>query len=176
MRLYIFALLYLMSSLSIVSAQEHVGHDAHSSYAADTSRSIKALAPDEIDGLLEGRGMGFALAAELNGYPGPLHVLELADDLSLTEAQLATIQQIRTSMQVEAQALGAEVVEMETHLDALFADARATPDAIDWVTAQIADAVGELRAAHLRTHVATRSTLTVEQVALYNHLRGYSAD
>jgi DNA invertase Pin-like site-specific DNA recombinase len=28
--------------------------------------------------------MGLALAAELNGYPGPLHVLEMADRLQLT--------------------------------------------------------------------------------------------
>ena len=28
--------------------------------------------------------MGLALAAELNGYPGPLHVIELADSLRLT--------------------------------------------------------------------------------------------
>ncbi|MDX1440100.1 MAG: Spy/CpxP family protein refolding chaperone [Rubricoccaceae bacterium] len=169
-------ILLLTLTASTSFAQEHVGHDTHSPYAADTSRLIKALAPDDIDGLLEGRGMGFALAAELNGYPGPLHVLELADDLSLTEAQLTTIQQIRTAMQMEAQVLGTDVVEMETHLDTLFADARATSDDIDRMTAHIAEVKGKLRAVHLRAHVATRSTLTFEQVALYNRLRGYTTD
>jgi hypothetical protein len=31
--------------------------------------------------------MGLALAAELNGYPGPIHVLELGDQLNLSSVQ-----------------------------------------------------------------------------------------
>ena len=34
-------------------------------------------------------GMGLALAAELNGYPGPAHVIELAKSLGLSEPQRA---------------------------------------------------------------------------------------
>ena len=44
--------------------------------------------------LRAGRGMGLALAAELNGYPGPAHVLELADKLDLarsTENECSTV-------------------------------------------------------------------------------------
>jgi hypothetical protein len=33
--------------------------------------------------------MGLALAAELNGYPGPAHVIELAKSLGLSEPQRA---------------------------------------------------------------------------------------
>ena len=51
----------------------------------------QALSPEDIQGLLEGRGMGLAKAAELNSYPGPKHVLEMADALELTPEQRAEI-------------------------------------------------------------------------------------
>ena len=38
--------------------------------------------------------MSLALAAELNGYPGPLHVLELADRLGLSAEQRGKVQQL----------------------------------------------------------------------------------
>ena len=44
---------------------------AQSPYAGQESREIKSLSPAEVDGYLAGAGMGFAKAAELNGYPGP---------------------------------------------------------------------------------------------------------
>src|SRR5262245_1477224 len=60
---------------------------AHSPYAGLDSRDIKALSAEQLADLKAGRGMGLALAAELNGYPGPLHVLELADRLQLSPEQ-----------------------------------------------------------------------------------------
>ena len=50
-------------------------------YAGQQTRAIKALSDDEIAAFLNGEGMGFAKAAELNGYPGPAHVLTLAQKL-----------------------------------------------------------------------------------------------
>ena len=47
-------------------------------YAGYQQRPIKALSEQQIADLRAGRGMGLALAAELNGYPGPVHVLALA--------------------------------------------------------------------------------------------------
>lgn len=172
----LFLIVVLSIMVSSASAQEHVGHDAHSPYAADTFWTIKALSPDDVAGLLEGRGMGFARAAELNGYPGPLHVLELSEELNLSDMQRGAVEQIRGAMQAEAQALGAQVVAMEEHLDALFADARASPDEVDRMTMHAAEAKGRLRAVHLRAHIVTRSALTTEQVALYDRLRGYTTD
>jgi len=169
-----FLLFFLTVMASPVSAQEHADHDAHSPYVADRARAIKALAPDEITGLLEGHGMGLARAAELNDYPGPLHVLELADELQLSEMQREEVERIRVEMQATAQTLGAQIVEMEQHLDALFAESQATIDALDRMTAHLAEMKGRLRAAHLGAHIGTRSTLTSEQVALYNRLRGYT--
>lgn len=159
--------------LAAPAVAQHHGHHAASPYAADTGRAIKALSDADVAGLLEGRGMGFALAAELNGYPGPMHVLELADSLALSPEQRARTEAVMAAMREEARALGAQLVEMERHLDALFAEGRATPEAVDRMTAHIAEVRGRLRAAHLKAHVAMHDVLTPEQVAAYDRLRGY---
>jgi hypothetical protein len=41
------------------------------SYAGQQTRSIKAVSEEDIASLLNGKGMGMAKPAELNGYPGP---------------------------------------------------------------------------------------------------------
>lgn len=46
-------------------------------YAGLQSRAIKTLSEQQIADLNAGRGMGLALAAELNGYPDPIHTIEL---------------------------------------------------------------------------------------------------
>jgi hypothetical protein len=45
---------------------------AQSPYAGMQTRPIKALSAEQVADLKAGRGMGLAMAAELNGYPGPL--------------------------------------------------------------------------------------------------------
>ena len=62
-------------------------HAETAPYAGQDVREIKALSPERAEGLKAGAGLGYALAAELNGWPGPLHVLELADDLDLSSSQ-----------------------------------------------------------------------------------------
>ncbi len=47
---------------------------AQSPYAGMQARPIKALSAEQIADLKAGRGLSLALAAELNGYPGPRHV------------------------------------------------------------------------------------------------------
>ncbi len=61
-------------------------------YAGFQSRPIKALSEQQIADLKAGRGMGLALAAEMNGHPGPMHVLELGERLALTDAQRRTME------------------------------------------------------------------------------------
>lgn len=60
---------------------------AEAPYAGQQVRAIKALSDDNIAALRKGEGMRMAKAAELNGYPGPAHVLQFAAQLGLTEAQ-----------------------------------------------------------------------------------------
>src|SRR5882724_3029275 len=71
-------------------------------YSGMQSRPIKALSDQQVADLKAGRGMGLALAAELNGYPGPSHLLELSDKLNLSTDQRAAIQRLFDSMKAEA--------------------------------------------------------------------------
>ena len=91
-------------------------------YAGLQARSIKALSDQQIADLRAGRGMGLALAAELNGYPGPMHVLEHFNALGLTEAQRAKMQELFAAMKAEAIPIGEQLITQETHLDRQFAE------------------------------------------------------
>ncbi len=155
----------------------HAQHDARSAgspYADETGRTIKALSVSDVESLLQGRGMGLARAAELNSYPGPMHALELAQDLDLTAEQTAKVQSLMDRVKASARAIGRTIVGEETALDQAFASGRATAQRVDESTARIAQLSGQLRAAHLNAHVAMRDLLTAEQIARYDTLRGYS--
>lgn len=143
-------------------------------YAGHAARPIKALSETETADLLAGRGMGLALAAELNDYPGPLHVLELADALGLTEAQRLRTQGLFAAMREEAILRGRELIAREAHLDGLFASRTVSPDTLAAATAAIGAAQAALRATHLGYHIAMRALLTPEQTLRYRELRGYA--
>jgi hypothetical protein len=117
--------------------------------------------------------MGLALPAELNGWPGPLHVLELADRLGLDAAQRAAVQAQHAAMLREAVAAGAAVIATEAALEALFTGGSPTAEAIAAATDAAGRAQGALRAVHLRWHLATTATLTPAQRSRYADLRGY---
>ena len=82
-------------------------------YTGMQARPLKALSSEELADLKEGRGMGLALAGELNGYPGPKHVLELAKELNLTDAQRVRTQELFNAMKAEAVPLGRQPVRVE---------------------------------------------------------------
>lgn len=150
----------------------HGGH-GHAPYAGLQQREIKALSAEQVADLRAGRGMSFALPAELNGYPGPAHVLELAAPLALTDAQRARTQALFERMQAEARAAGEALIAAEAELDALFRNRRATPALLDEATARAAAAQGRVRATHLRYHLSMMEVLAPAQVDAYNRLRGY---
>jgi Spy/CpxP family protein refolding chaperone len=168
-----FVLLALVLAATPVAA-DTAHHGQHSPYAGQETRDIKALSPEEIADLNAGRGMGLALAAELNGYPGPRHVLDLAQELQLTEQQQRQTSDLFEAMRQETSVLGAELIEAERALDRLFAEKRATPASVAAATEQAGAIEARLRAAHLRYHLAMVDVLTPDQVAAYNHLRGYA--
>src|SRR3974390_441307 len=91
-----------------------------SPYAGQQTRDIKSLSETEIADLLAGRGMGLAKAAELNGYPGPAHVLELSGALGLTPEQIRRTQAVFEHMQASAKTYGAQLVEAERALEMQF--------------------------------------------------------
>lgn len=155
-----------------LAAQQH-DHDA-SPYAGMQDRAIKALSPEEIAGLEAGNGMGFALSAELNGAPGPRHVLDLADSLSLDDDQATAVEDIYQHMREEAVRLGADLLELERELDRRFAHRHVSEDDVRRLTAEIGRIRGMLRATHLLAHVETLAVLRPDQVDAYLRLRGYT--
>ena len=144
-------------------------------YAGLTARPIKALAPERTEELLAGRGAGYALAAELNHYPGPRHVLDLRAELGLSADQERAVQETFDAMEREAQALGRQLVDAETALDQAFRAGTLTPADLAHRTTEIGTLDGRLRAVHLAAHLRTKAILTAAQVTRYDHLRGYAA-
>lgn len=80
MRTIILVISYLALAIGgAARAQEHhhtgagtSTEPAQNSYAGLQQRAIKALSDQQKADLRAGRGMGLALPAELNGYPGPI--------------------------------------------------------------------------------------------------------
>jgi hypothetical protein len=147
---------------------------AQTPYAGMQTRTIKALSDQQIADLRAGRGMGLALAAELNGYPGPSHLLELADKIDLSEAQRTNARGMFETMKAETIPIGERLIAQEAALDKLFADHAITPEKLSAATAEIGATQAELRAAHLKYHLTTVTMLEPSQIQLYSVLRGYN--
>jgi Spy/CpxP family protein refolding chaperone len=145
-----------------------------SPYAGWEDRAIKALSAEQIADLRAGRGMGLALAAELNGYPGPRHVLDLADQLALSPEQRARAEASIAEMEERAVRLGERLIASEAMLERLFAEGRADPAAVRAAAVDIGRLQGELRAHHLGYHLAMRDLLSAAQIERYQVLRGYA--
>ena len=149
---------------------------AQTPYAGMQTRPIKALSEQQVADLGAGRGMGLALAAELNGYPGPSHVLELADKLDLSADQRSRIEALFNSMKAEALPLGSKLIEQEADLDKQFASRTVTPASLKASTTAVAVTQGELRETHLKYHLSTVEVLSPHQMHRYAELRGYGGD
>jgi hypothetical protein len=143
-------------------------------YEGFEAREIASLSEADVAALLAGEGWGLALPAELNGYPGPAHVLELADDLALTGRQKAEITLIFDRMRAEAQDAGRAYVAAERHLSMMFGMGHAEADRLDMLLASSAAALARLRAVHLKAHLEVTPLLTDAQKGTYQALRGYA--
>ena len=149
----------------------------HSSeYVGEEYRSIKSLSADDIKELRAGGGWGLAKAAELNGVPGPAHILEMASEIELTPTQQAEIQEIYQQMKSEAISLGNQLIQLEAALNTHFADSTINQAILEQSLQDIERVRAQLRLAHLSAHLQTPNILTPEQISIYNELRGYSKD
>ncbi|MCA1414554.1 periplasmic heavy metal sensor [Bradyrhizobium sp. NBAIM20] len=163
----------LLLAASLLLTGSTAGAQSSQPYAGLEKRPIKALSQQQIDDLRAGRGMGLALAAELNGYPGPSHVLELSDRLGLTADQRAEVQRLFDAMKQEAVPLGNKLVEQERALEDLFSSRRVTSEALKTSIGAIAETQGQLRESHLKYHLSTAALLDQSQMQRYADLRGY---
>ncbi len=147
----------------------------HQPYAGMQQREVKALSEQQVSDLRAGRGMGLAIPAEVNGYPGPAHVLEHADALGLAPDQLSRTKALFEAMKAEAVPVGERLIEQETRLDQLFAARQITPASLTAVTNEIGATQARLRQTHLKYHLAMMDVLSPAQVERYRELHGYGS-
>jgi hypothetical protein len=145
--------------------------------ASGAEPRIPGLEPEEVRALLQGEGMGQARVADVQGYPGPRHVLQAwtAGRLPLSDAQLTRIQAIAGAMDAEAHRLGRLVLDAEEELALAFGAGRIDVTDLEARVGRIAALRGALRTAHLRAHLATRAALDRAQLARYAEYRGAPA-
>lgn len=140
---------------------------AEAPYAGMQARPIKALSDQQLSDLRAGQGMGLALAAELNRYPGLSHVLELADQLGLSSEQRSKVEEMFAAMKTETTSIGDRMIEEESNLDRQFAHRIVSPESLRSATTGISNAQGELREAHLKYHLLTTPLLDKDQLEKY---------
>lgn len=145
-----------------------------SPYAGQENRQISSLSDSDVEELVRGGGWGLAKAAELNGLPGPAHLLEMKDKIGLTSTQVAEIVAVRDVMRADAKRLGRKLIDLERSLDLGFKSKSFSPETLESALSELGSVRSQLRFTHLSAHLHTPAILTGEQIARYNHLRGYS--
>ena len=119
----------------------------------------------------DGRGFGLAFAADQNGYPGPMHIVELRDRLKLTADQEAKVQELTHAMFAESRPKSARLLEADARLRHLFVEHAADEATVRAAVAEVERARSEVRLVHLLTHLKTRDLLTEDQRRIYHEAR-----
>ena len=119
----------------------------------------------------DGRGFGMAFAADQQGYPGPMHVLELKDRLALTTEQETRVRALLHAMFAESRPKSARLLDAEGRLRALFAGGAADEAAVARAVTEVERARADVRLVHLRFHLRTRDVLTAAQRDEYRRAR-----
>ena len=158
------------------TAQHTGGNHPPSKYTGQEKRDIKSLSPDDLKELRRGGGWGLAKAAELNGVPGPAHLLEMKDKIALTPEQVGKVEALFNEMRARAVAGGKTLIAAEQALEAGFRSGNMSDQTLRLLLADIAKARSELRFIHLSTHLRTPAIISASQIKRYNVLRGYAGN
>lgn len=165
----------LSTSMFVIAGQPgHAQHSHKSDYAGQETREIKSLSSDDIAELRRGGGWGLARAAELNGVPGPAHLLELKDKVPLDDTQVTAVTRIFEQMRTDAIRQGERLITLEREMESHFQNRGITDTILRSSLGAIAEARMELRYIHLAAHLKTIKHLSEDQIDKYNTLRGYS--
>lgn len=165
------ALIALLMPFAAAAESAHV----HSSpYTGQEHRPIKSLSEEDIAELESGGGWGLAKAAELNGMPGPSHVLKMKRELNLTVDQEEKADSIFKQMRREAVAEGKRLIAEERMLETAFRERSIDRDGLRERLGRIEASRAKLRYIHLAAHLEMMHVLSAMQIDRYNELRGYS--
>lgn len=183
-------LLLSVTTYGLIQYNTFFNHDEHkigqkkgvtSPYVGQENRTIKALPSEDIKGLKKGSGTpfgGMAKPAELNGYPGPKHVLDADEEnlINLSEEQREKIEELYQEMKTKAIRIGKELLKVEKRLDEEFKNKTITKESLKNRTEKSAILYGKLRSTHLEYHLSVTSILNSSQIKRYNKVRGYNGD
>lgn len=174
---FLLATIISITGSIVAYAQQHQHGEQHnnfrSPYAEQLDSPVRGLSSEEVERLLNGEGAGYARLAELNSYPGPLHVLDLSSQLNLSALQTKKIKVSFEQMQSQAKKLGKTIVSREQKLSKAFASGKITNTELEEQTSELAKLYGELRKTHLQAHLKINPLLSAEQIKKYNQIRGY---
>jgi len=147
------------------------GQHGHSGSHEEGHRAAQTCATEfeQVGGA--GRAFGMAFAADQNGYPGPMHVLELKDRLKLSAEQEGKMQHLMHAMFAESKPKSARLLEAEATLRRLFAERTADDAAVRAAVEGVERARRDVRLVHLLTHLKARDLLTKEQRRIYHEAR-----
>ena len=132
---------------------------------------VSGQIPSDKNSLLNPEDIDQAAYAEKNGYPGPKHVIDLADKLQLSEEQKGSVKRIYNEMETRAKELGQRIIDLEEELNKAFGDKLVVEKSIRNDVEQIGRLRGRLRSVYFLAHFKTRNVLNDKQVATYIKLR-----
>ncbi|MEL7833880.1 hypothetical protein [Fodinibius sp. Rm-B-1B1-1] len=151
----------------------HHPEEGESPYVGQEGREIKSLTDREVQGYLNGEGMGLSKVAELNNFPGPKHVIELSDQLDLTEAQLSQTEMLFEEMKKHSTTLGQQYISAERELNNIFEHSDVDSAQVDSLISKIGMLHAKIRATHVQAHLKMEKLLSGQQIDRYQELRGY---
>lgn len=163
------ALTFLL--LSCIITQSALAQDPAAEADATETRAVSSLTPQQIHAYREGRGMGAGRVADANGYPGPMHVLELAEVLELSDEQRAATAALMSAMKAEAGQLGKQLIAREQALDQQFVDRSVDGESLKVALMEIGELQARIRLAHLNAHIDQRALLSETQLESYSKSR-----
>ncbi len=142
---------------------------------AGSQVSAQMTFPPDKDSLLTGAGMAMAMVAEMNGYPGPKHALELKEQLGISKEQVTKIVDIANNVENSAKLKGEEIVAAEQVLNKSFENGTLNEKALRAILERIGKLRGELRFIHLQAHLRMKQILSPNQIQRYNEIRGHES-
>lgn len=134
--------------------------------------AIRSLPGRDIVALAGGEGGGLAKIADLNGYPGPRHVLDMDAHLNLTTRQREQLRQVMSTMEADAKEVATRYLSALAQLEEDTRQGSLSGDQFLKRYRAVEALRTELGAVHLITHFKTKDLLTPAQVATYYKPQG----
>jgi hypothetical protein len=156
----IFAFSFLLLSVAVKAQTDTVKHSP-----------IRTLTYDQYQSYLTGEaGTDMAYVAEVHHYPMPDKVLKLKKELNLTADQVKKLTDVIDHTHRLRVQIGGSIIANEKMLDLLFAQNNVDNGNLIFYINRFGAYSGELRNAILQACIATKKTLTPEQMKKFDAL------